>query len=72
MTTPTARSRALAPDVDPVRFEVIRNALLAITEEMGATLLDESGDAHLSAARLSGAKIRLDYPSVGATENSVK
>ena len=29
---------ALAPDIDPVRFEVIRNALLAITEEMGATL----------------------------------
>jgi N-methylhydantoinase B len=28
----------LAPDIDPVRFEVIRNALLAITEEMGATL----------------------------------
>ena len=25
-------------DVDPVRFEVIRNALTAITEEMGATL----------------------------------
>src|SRR3979409_2100122 len=24
--------------VDPIRFEVIRNALLAITEEMGATL----------------------------------
>src|SRR5262249_41926864 len=38
MTTPTALSRALASDVDPVRFEVIRNALLAITEEMGATL----------------------------------
>ena len=38
MTTPTVPSRALAPDVDPVRFEVIRNALLAITEEMGATL----------------------------------
>ncbi len=35
MTTPT---RALAVDIDPVRFEVIRNALLAITEEMGATL----------------------------------
>lgn len=34
-STPT---RALASDVDPVRFEVIRNALLAITEEMGATL----------------------------------
>jgi N-methylhydantoinase B len=30
--------RTLAPDVDPVRFEVIRSALLAITEEMGATL----------------------------------
>src|SRR5215470_16245461 len=38
MTTPSAPSRALAADVDPVRFEVIRNALLAITEEMGATL----------------------------------
>ena len=38
MTTSTVPSRALAPDVDPVRFEVIRNALLAITEEMGATL----------------------------------
>jgi hypothetical protein len=36
MTTPP--TRALASDVDPVRFEVIRNALLAITEEMGATL----------------------------------
>ncbi len=30
--------RTLASDVDPVRFEVIRSALLAITEEMGATL----------------------------------
>jgi N-methylhydantoinase B len=38
MTTATASSRALASDIDPVRFEVIRNALLAITEEMGATL----------------------------------
>ena len=37
MTT-TAATRALASDIDPVRFEVIRNALLAITEEMGATL----------------------------------
>jgi N-methylhydantoinase B len=36
MTTPP--TRVLASDVDPVRFEVIRNALLAITEEMGATL----------------------------------
>ena len=31
-------AEALRPEVDPVRFEVIRNALLAITEEMGATL----------------------------------
>ena len=31
-------TRALAADIDPVRFEVIRNGLLAITEEMGATL----------------------------------
>src|SRR4030095_13408193 len=38
MTTPTVSTRALAADVDPVKFEVIRNALLAITEEMGATL----------------------------------
>src|ERR1700730_19447628 len=38
MTTPSAPTRALAADIDPVRFEVIRNALLAITEEMGATL----------------------------------
>src|SRR5438094_1156063 len=35
---PTPSERALASDIDPVRFEVIRNALLAITEEMGATL----------------------------------
>ena len=39
MTPPTASpTRALAAEIDPVRFEVIRNALLAITEEMGATL----------------------------------
>jgi N-methylhydantoinase B len=38
MTTSPEPSRALAADIDPVRFEVIRNALLAITEEMGATL----------------------------------
>ena len=36
--TPDAPTRTLASDIDPVRFEVIRNALLAITEEMGATL----------------------------------
>jgi N-methylhydantoinase B len=38
MTTSPAPTRTLAADIDPVRFEVIRNALLAITEEMGATL----------------------------------
>src|SRR5256712_920986 len=39
MTPPAAPSqRTLTSDIDPVRFEVIRNALLAITEEMGATL----------------------------------
>src|SRR2546428_10874173 len=35
---PTPSQRTLATDADPVRFEVIRNALLASTEEMGATL----------------------------------
>jgi N-methylhydantoinase B len=37
-TPPAAPIRALAPDIDPIRFEVIRHALLAIVEEMGATL----------------------------------
>jgi N-methylhydantoinase B len=36
--SPAPPTRALAAEIDPVRFEVIRNALLAITEEMGATL----------------------------------
>lgn len=36
-TAPTP-SQTFPSDIDPVRFEVIRNALLAITEEMGATL----------------------------------
>lgn len=35
--TPDTRP-SLGPNLDPVRFEVIRNALLAMTEEMGATL----------------------------------
>jgi N-methylhydantoinase B len=38
LSTPQQPASALPVDVDPVRFEVIRNALLAITEEMGATL----------------------------------
>ena len=37
-TTSRPPEPVLASDLDPVRFEVIRNALLAITEEMGATL----------------------------------
>lgn len=36
--SPAPPTPALAPAIDPVRFEVIRHALLAITEEMGATL----------------------------------
>jgi UDP-N-acetylglucosamine 1-carboxyvinyltransferase len=40
-------------------------------QEMGAQLHDESGNAHLSTERLQGAKIRLDYPSVGATEQVI-
>src|SRR5262245_66566868 len=36
-TRPQAGS-AFPAGIDPVRFEVLRNALLAITEEMGATL----------------------------------
>lgn len=38
LITAQSVNRAFAADIDPVRFEVIRNALLAITEEMGATL----------------------------------
>ena len=38
LTTQQAPTSALPSNIDPVRFEVIRNALLAITEEMGATL----------------------------------
>ena len=34
----TAHAPALGAGLDPVRFEVLRNALLAVTEEMGATL----------------------------------
>ncbi len=40
-------------------------------QEMGAVLHDEAGDAHLRASGLTGNKIRLDYPSVGATEQVI-
>jgi UDP-N-acetylglucosamine 1-carboxyvinyltransferase len=39
--------------------------------ELGATLHDEPGNAHLTCVRLQGNKIRLDYPSVGATEQVI-
>jgi N-methylhydantoinase B len=38
LSTALTPSQTFPSDIDPVRFEVIRNALLAITEEMGATL----------------------------------
>ena len=53
MTTATGSARALASDVDPVRFEVIRNALLAITEEMGATLRRAVGAERDAAAAVA-------------------
>src|SRR5438094_8591183 len=38
LDTPPQSVNAFPAGIDPVRFEVLRNALLAITEEMGATL----------------------------------
>src|SRR4029434_9104216 len=38
LDTPPQAGSAFSVGIDPVRFEVLRNALLAITEEMGATL----------------------------------
>src|SRR5262244_3697052 len=38
LDTPPQAGSAFSAGIDPVRFEVLRNALLAITEEMGATL----------------------------------
>lgn len=43
MVSGPAATRALAADIDPVRFEVIRNALLAITEEPDASTLVHPG-----------------------------
>ncbi len=40
-------------------------------QELGATLHDEAGNAHLTCEKLQGNKIRLDYPSVGATEQVI-
>src|ERR1041384_3111034 len=38
LDAPPPSVSAFPAGIDPVRFEVLRNALLAITEEMGATL----------------------------------
>src|SRR5467141_705343 len=38
LDAPPQSGSAFPAGIDPVRFEVLRNALLAITEEMGATL----------------------------------
>ena len=49
-------SSALAPGIDPVRFEVMRHALLAITEEMGApAFLSQNAQAPLGLGHLSNA-----------------
>jgi UDP-N-acetylglucosamine 1-carboxyvinyltransferase len=40
-------------------------------EGMGAELHDAAGNAHLTAERLHGNKIRLEFPSVGATEQVI-
>jgi UDP-N-acetylglucosamine 1-carboxyvinyltransferase len=40
-------------------------------QDLGATLHEEAGNSQLRASRLAGTKIRLDYPSVGATEQVI-
>jgi UDP-N-acetylglucosamine 1-carboxyvinyltransferase len=40
-------------------------------QDLGATLHDEAGNAYLTCDGLYGNKIRLDYPSVGATEQVI-
>ena len=40
-------------------------------QRLGATLHDEPGAAHLTSDKLYGNKIRLEYPSVGATEQVI-
>lgn len=40
-------------------------------QDLGATLHEELGNAHLTATQLTGVKIRLDFPSVGATEQVI-
>lgn len=49
----------------PVDFHL--NAL----QHMGATLHEEASASHLTCDRLQGAKIKLEFPSVGATEQVI-
>jgi UDP-N-acetylglucosamine 1-carboxyvinyltransferase len=44
---------------------------LRALQDLGAALHEEAHDAYLTATRLQGNKIRLDYPSVGATEQVI-
>jgi UDP-N-acetylglucosamine 1-carboxyvinyltransferase len=44
---------------------------LRALQDMGAELHDATGNAHLTCERLHGNKIRLEYPSVGATEQVI-
>ena len=49
----------------PVDFHI------AALQQLGATLHEQAGASHLSAERLTGNKIQLDFPSVGATEQVI-
>jgi UDP-N-acetylglucosamine 1-carboxyvinyltransferase len=44
---------------------------LRALQDLGAVLHEEAHDAYLTAGKLQGNKIRLDYPSVGATEQVI-
>lgn len=44
---------------------------LRALQDLGATLHEEAGNSQLRAPGLAGAKIRLDFPSVGATEQVI-
>ena len=44
---------------------------LRALQELGATLHEEAGNAHLTCAKLTGNKIQLEFPSVGATEQVI-
>lgn len=44
---------------------------LRALQDMGAELHDATGNAHLTCDRLRGNKIKLEYPSVGATEQVI-